>query len=100
MPNIQQIQSTPDYISTFINKNLPKLLEIYELGIQEHNIGCLGMKCSQVDNVMDVYFMDESIILQELSPESWEHLKLSLNNDKKLFIVKDIDINAIFLIYI
>jgi len=100
MSKIQTIQSTPEYISKFINFNLTKLIEIYEQGLKEHNnIGCLGLTCSEETNKMDVFFMNEIMVLKELSKESWEQLKSTIN-DKKLFIVKDIDKNCIFLIYI
>ena len=48
---------------------------------------------------MDVFFMNEEQILTNLQKESWENLKESLN-DKKLFMVNDLDKNSIFLIYV
>ena len=48
---------------------------------------------------MDVFFMNEEQILLNLQKESWENLKNSLN-DKKLFMVNDLDKNSIFLIYV
>ena len=43
--------------------------------------------------------MHESYILENLSLESWEQLKTTID-EKKIFLVIDIDKNAIFLIYI
>ena len=43
--------------------------------------------------------MNEDIILQSIQKESWENLKQGIG-DKKLFLIKDIDENRIFLVYI
>ena len=48
---------------------------------------------------MDVFFMNEDIILQQLQKESWEILKQGIGS-KKLFLIQDIDENRIFLVYI
>ena len=55
MSVIQQASSTPPYISNFINNNMTKLLEIHGEGIKENKVGCLGFKCSQAENKMDVF---------------------------------------------
>ena len=96
--NIQNISSAPDYISSFINQNFTKLMEIYDEGITENGCGVLSFKCSENQNKMDVYFMNETQILMNLQKESWENLKKS--TDKKIFMVNDLDKNAIFLIYV
>ncbi len=97
--NVQNIGSAPPYISKFINHNFTKLIEIYDEGIKEFNVGVLSFKCSEEQNKMDVFFMNEEQILMNLQKESWENLKLSIN-DKKLFMVNDLDKNSIFLIYV
>ena len=96
--NIQNIQSAPPYISNFINTNFTKLIEIYDEGIKREGIGILCFNCSKENNKMDVFFLNEDNICKELSSESWENLKKS--TDKKIFLVKDLDNNSIFLIYI
>ncbi len=58
----------------------------------------LSFKCSETENKMDVYFMNEQQILLNLQKESWENLKNS--TDKKIFMVNDLDKNSIFLIYV
>ena len=65
-----QAHSTPEYIDTFLKANMVKLVEIHDQGIEEHKVGCLGFKCSQKENKMDVFFMNEDIILQQLQKES------------------------------
>ena len=96
---IQNAHSTPPYIDTFLKANMTKLVEIHDKGIEEHETGCLGFNCTKKDNKMDVYFMNEDIILQSIQKESWENLKQGIG-DKKLFLIKDIDENRIFLVYI
>ena len=96
--NVQHISSAPEYISKFINHNFTKLIEIYDQGISENGCGVLSFKCSESENKMDVYFMNEEQILLNLQKESWENLKNS--TDKKIFMVNDLDKNSIFLIYV
>lgn len=97
--NIQNIDSTPSYISNFLKNNLDKLKEIHDEGLQEHGDGCLGFKCSENENKMDVFYMNETVILKNLQNESWQQLKNS-KEGKRLFLINDLDINSIFLIYI
>ncbi len=96
--NVQNISSAPPYISKFINHNFTKLIEIYDEGIKEFGTGVLSFKCSESENKMDVFFMNEEQILMNLQKESWENLKNS--TDKKIFMVNDLDKNSIFLIYV
>jgi len=96
---IQEAHSTPEYIDKFLKANMNKLIESHDQGIEEHKIGCLGFKCSQEENKMDVFFMNEDIILKQLQKESWENLKQGIGS-KKLFLIQDIDENRIFLVYI
>ena len=78
-----------------------KLVEIHDQGIEEHKVGCLGFKCSQKENKMDVFFMNEDIILQQLQKESWEKFKTkNCIGSKKLFLIEDIDEIEYFLVYI
>ena len=95
---IQNISSAPEYISKFINHNFTKLIEIYDEGINEFNTGVLSFKCSEKENKMDVFFMNEEQILINLQKESWDNLNKS--TDKKIFMVNDLDKNSIFLIYV
>ena len=68
--NVQNINSAPEYINKFINHNFTKLIEIYDQGISENGTGVLSFKCSESENKMDVYFMNESQILVNLQKES------------------------------
>lgn len=96
--NIQNVSSLPNYLSTFLNHNLSKLNEIYDEGIKTDNIGILFLNCSQRDNKMDVSFLNESQIINYIQKESWENLKNS--TDKKIFFIKDNDLNSIFITYL
>jgi len=99
MSKIQTIESTPPYIGKFLKSNMKQLSDIHDENIKEHGIGCLGFTCSQTENKMDVFFMNEEMMLKQLQKESWEQLKQTIN-DKKLFLINDLDINSIFLVYI
>ena len=99
MSKIQNIDSTPSYISIFLKANIDQLKNIHDEGKQEHGEGCLGFKCSEKENKMDVFYMNEELILQTLQNESWQQLKSTIQ-EKRLFLINDLDINSIFLIYI
>lgn len=99
MSKIQNIESTPNYISNFLKTNMEQLCNIHDKGKQEHGIGCLGLKCSENENTMDVFYMNEINLIQTLKQESWEQLKTTIG-EKRLFLINDLDLNSIFLIYI
>ena len=99
---IQQVNSCPEYIHTFIQHNLSTLHEIYDAGSSAAEAGaegCLGFVCNQDDNKMDVMFMNVETITSMLTTDSWQNLKLSIPPGKKLFFVKDEGLGAIFLLY-
>ena len=98
--HIQTIQSTPPYISAFINANLAQLNQIYDEGLQSFECGILGFQCSQENNKMDVQFMNEQHICETMHPDSWARLKTSIPSDKRLFMIMDQDLPAVFLVYI
>jgi len=52
-----------------------------------------------MDNKMDVFYMDEVKMIEQINKESWEQLKSTIG-DKMLYLINDLDRNAIFLIYI
>lgn len=99
MNKIQNIDSTPPYINEFIQKNMEQLINIHDEGKQEHGIGCLGFKCNQTENKMDVFYMNEETMLTHIKQESWEQLKNTIN-EKRLFLVNDLELSSIFLVYI
>ena len=98
---IQQVNSCPDYINTFVQTNIEQLITIYEAGYSNNNQeGCLSLVCNQETNKMDVMFLNRENITSMLTEDSWENLKLSIPEGKKLFLVKDEGLGAIFLLYI
>jgi hypothetical protein len=98
---IQQVNSCPDYINQFIQTNKEQLLNIYVEGYEANDKeGCLGFVCNQETNKMDVMFLNKENITTMLTADSWENLKLSIPEGKKLFLVKDEGLGAIFLLYI
>jgi len=98
---IQQVSSCPDYINQFIQTNLDQLLKIYGEEYEANNKeGCLSLICNQETNKMDVMFLNRGNITTMLTADSWENLKLSIPEGKKLFLVRDEGLGAIFLLYI
>ncbi len=98
--SVQHIDSAPNYITQFIRGNMEQLSKIYEEGLSANPEGILGCKCSEKDNRMDVQFMNEEMILEMIQKESWEPLKGSIPEGKKLMFIMDLDLNSVFLIYI
>ena len=97
---IQQVSSCPDYINTFIQGNLEALMKIYGEGYEEFKSGCLGLVCNETDNKMDVQYLQPDMITQMLTSDSWENVRHSIPDGKKLFMVNDEVLNAIFILYI
>ena len=98
--SIQNISSAPVYINKFIQGNIEQLNKIYDQGMKTNECGVLCFQCSQKENKMNVQFMNDENMLQIIQKESWEQLKKSIPESKKLFFVNDIDLSSIFLIYI
>ena len=89
---IQNVSSCPEYINTFIQHNLSKLMEIYDQGSAENDgEGCLGFMCNQEDNKMDVMFMNKEAITGMLTADSWSALKLSIPEKKITFIPNGVE---------
>jgi hypothetical protein len=97
--NVQNISNVPPHIDNFIQGNLTKLNEIYDEGIKVFGDGFLSFKCKESENKMDVLFLNEEQIISNFPEETWENLKRSRNN-KKIFMIEDIDINSMFIVYI
>ena len=76
---------------------MEQLCKIYEEGLVSNSEGILGCICSEKDNRIDVQFMNEEMICEMITKESWDNLQAS-KGDKKLFFIRDIDLNSIFLI--
>ena len=103
MSNIIQTDSCPDYINKFIHMNMEQLMKIYDEGMDENpelEKGILLFKCSEKENKMDVQFKNDEMMEELLQKDSVQNLKKSIHPDKKLFFIRDIDINSIFLIQI
>lgn len=104
---IQMINSCPDYISTFINKNIEDLnkiynenYEIYKEKDENFDKGILLFNCSQKDNIMNVQFADEVFMETIITKESVKSLINNIPTNKKLLFIMDLDINSVFLINI
>jgi len=101
--NIQNVDSCPDYINKFIHLNMEQLYKIYDEGMEINSKlekGILFFLCSQEENKMDVQFMNDEMMCEILQKDSLMQLKSTIEENKKLLFIKDIDLNSIFLIQI
>lgn len=97
--NVQNIKSVPSHIDNFIQGNLTKLNEIYDEGIEIFGDGLLSFKCQQSKNKIDVKFMGEEEVINSLTLDTWEQVKIS-RNGKNLFLIEDFDMKSMFFVYI
>ena len=103
MSSIQNVDSAPDYIMKFIHNNMEQLCKIYDEGMYNNpdlDKGIMVFQCSQENNKMDVQFMNDEMMCEILQKESVMNLKNNIQKDKKLFFIKDLDLNAVFLIQV
>lgn len=103
MSSIQNVDSAPDYIMKFIHNNMEQLCKIYDEGLINNphlDKGIMVFQCSQESNKMDVQFMNDEMMCEILEKESVMNLKNNIQKDKKLFFIKDLDLNSIFLIQV
>ena len=105
--SIKTIDSCPKYISLFINNNNEQLNKIYDEGLsitqsknENFKVGILLFKCSEKENIMDVQFADDEMMENILAKESLMALKNNIPESKKLYFILDLDVNAVFLVYI
>ena len=88
--NVQNVSSLPEYIDNFIQFNKNKLIEIYYEGLNMHNSGLLYFQCDKDNNTVDVFFLEPGKIMEMITQESWEQLKIDAG-DKKIYLIKEND---------
>lgn len=97
---IHNISSAPEYITIFIRNNMDQLCKIYEEGLVNNSEGILSCICSEKENRIDVQFKNEEEIIEMITKESWVPFKQTIPDDKKLMMIRDLDLNNIFIIYV
>jgi len=103
MSSIQNVDSAPDYIMKFIHNNMEQLCKIYDEGMynnSELDKGIMMFQCSEKENKMDVQFHNDEMMCEILEKESVMNLKNNIEENKKLFFIKDLDLNSVFLIQV
>lgn len=98
--NIENISSAPDYIHKFVNDNYEQLIKIYKEGLENDEDGLLFCKCSEKDNRIDVQCMNTEMIVEIITKDTWDSLKQTIKEDKKLLFIQDLDLECIFLLYV
>jgi len=103
MSSIQNVDSAPDYIMKFIHNNMEQLCKIYDEGLINNphlDKGIMVFQCSEENNKMDVQFMNDEMMCEILEKESVMNLKNNIQKNKKLFFIRDLDLNSVFLIQV
>jgi len=103
MSSIQHVDSAPDYIMKFIHNNMEQLCKIYDEGLINNphlDKGIMVFQCSEENNKMDVQFMNDEMMCEILEKESVMNLKNNIQKNKKLFFIRDLDLNSVFLIQV
>ena len=83
--------------------NMEQLCKIYDEGMYNNpqlDKGIMVFQCSEKENKMDVQFMNDEMMCEILQKESVMNLKNNIQKDKKLFFIKDLDLNSVFLIQV
>lgn len=86
------VDSCPDYITEFVDKNLQNLIEIYNNESKNLNKPLLCLNCSKNNNKIDVYCWEMKNIMTE---EEINQLESLYNKDIFIFI-KDVELESSF----
>ena len=100
---IQNVDSAPDYIQKFIHMNMEQLCKIYDEGMYQNpdlEKGIVCFQCSEKENKMNVQFMNDEMMCEIIQKDSLMQLKSTIEQNKKLLFIRDMDLNSIFLIQI
>lgn len=97
--NVQNVSTVPSHIDKFIQGNLDQLYKIYQEGYDSLGDGLLSFKCKKSENRMDVKYMCEEEVINSLTKDNWEQIKMA-RGEKKLFLIEDFDISSMFFVYI
>ena len=103
MTEVHHVNSCPDYINKFIHLNMEQLCKIYDEGMEQNpdlEKGILVFLCSEKENKMDVQFMNDEMMQEIVQKDSLMQLKSTIEENKKLLFIRDLDLNSIFLIQI
>ena len=95
--DIQAVDSAPKYIVDFISNNHDTILKIFDDEFKNNNNEILFCKCSEKENTMDIHSINETQFNQLIDKNSWDSFKQSLNDKNKVLVVKDLDLEHIFL---
>ena len=100
---IKEIKEPPEYISRFVSGNIEQLEIIYNEGMEFNetsNKGILYFNCSEKENIMDVQFVNDTVMENFMSKELVSDIINNTESDKKLLFINDIDLKTVFLIQI
>ena len=82
---------------------MEQLFKIYDEVMKlnsELEKGILFFLCSEKENKMDVQFMNDEMMCEIIEKDSLMQLKTTIEKNKKLLFIRDMDLNSVFLIQI
>jgi hypothetical protein len=94
------MENIPDYVHEFIRERKDKLNEIYEGRKSVDGSGYLHIKINVKENKIDVIYIDEILKRQMLTKEFCENIETNNKEDKKIYLVEDLKLNSLFILYI
>lgn len=95
--DIQMVNSAPQYITNFISNNHDNIIKIFEDEFKNNNNEILFCNCSEKENKIDIHSINEIQINQMIDNNTWNSFKSTLNENNKVLIIKDIDLDKYFL---
>ena len=99
MSNVKAVDTTPEYIDTFIKHNYLKLNQIFDEGLSSNNNeGCLYLQCKKKEDKIDVSFLNKENIQKIITSDTWEGIKETYKG--KIFIINEFDDKRIFIVNI
>ena len=94
------MEKIPPHIHEFIRENNEQLNDIYGNEKEQNGPGYLGIKCQKKDNKIDVFYINENTKHELFSQEFCENIEKGNVDNKKVFIIQEIDSQSVFILYI
>lgn len=90
----------PPHIHTFIRENNEQLNDIYGNEKEKNGPGYLNIRCDTKENKIDVFYINEETKKTMFTKEFCEGVEKGNIDDKKIFIVQELNLNSMFILYI
>ena len=94
------MEKIPDYVHEFIKEKKDKLNEIYEGQKSIDGPGYLHIKINLKENKTDVIYIGDVLKKKMLSKGFCENIEANNKEDKNIYLVEDLKLNSLFILYI